>query len=389
MRTPVPFKIAVPQSVLDRIRERVADFDWRGFPDLERPGSGISKDVMRAMAGHLVDRFDWRAQEARLNQLPQFTADVDGQRLHFVHVRGAAMSGSSRPPILLIHGWPGSFVEFEAAAERLAFPQRFGGRQEDALDLVIPSLPGYGFSGSPDEPIGPKRTAALFDRLMRDVLGYSRYVAQGGDWGSTVCAWLGHGHAPACTAIHLNLVLIHAADAGLQGDQEIEHAAFQTRMQEEEGGYAHIQRTRPQTLGFALHDSPIGTAAWILEKFGAWSDLPRGPDGADLLAGYDIDHLLTNVMIYLVTNSIVTSTWFYQGLVREGARVFPASGRVNVPTAIAAYRDPVFPVPPRSRVERSYDVVRWTDMPQGGHFAAMERPDTFADDVRAFVLSLG
>jgi len=381
---PVPFTLSLPEPRLQRIRQRVAAFDWTDFPDAGGWSAGVSCAEMQRMTAYWLDGFDWRAQEAKLNRLAHFRAEIDGIAIHYVAIQGS--NPGRRPPLLLIHGWPGSFIEFEAAAERLSHPERFGGRAEDGFDLIIPSLPGYGLSGRPPAPIGPRATSRLFHTLMTELLGHHHYIAQGGDWGSVVSAWLAHDYPEHCVALHLNMCLLQRGDARPNSPEAEAYLAAKTRMLAIEAGYSHQQYTRPQTLGFGLADSPVGAAAWILEKFAVWSDLPR-PDGVpDLEAVYSLDQLLTNVMLYVGTGTMVTSTWFYRGSALEGGRGLER--RIEVPTALAAFPDPVFPPPPRSYAEQSYAFSRWTPMERGGHFAAMEQPEAFADDVRAFVLSL-
>lgn len=381
----LPFKIAIPDSRLAWIRDRVAAFDWESFPDAGGWSCGIDKAELRRITQYWIDGYDWRAQEERLNTLPHFQAEVEGIPIHFVKIEGS--NPRARPPLLLTHGWPGSFIEFEAAAERLAHPERFGGREEDGLDLIIPSLPGYGFSGRPAAPIGPRTVARLFNTLMTGVLGYERYIAQGGDWGSIVSSWLAHDYADACVALHLNMALVQTAQATPRTEEDEAFLSFINLMRHVEGGYSHQQGTRPQTLGFALADSPVGAAAWILEKFAAWSDLPRR-DGVPSFEGiYTLDQLLTNVMLYIATGSMVTSTWMYKVVTDEGGQALEHA--IAVPTGVAAFPDPIFPPPPRGYAEQSFAITRWTPMERGGHFAAMEQPEAFADDVRAFVLSLG
>jgi len=379
-----PFTISIPELRVSAIRDRVAAFDWDDFPDAGGWSAGMDKATMRRIAAYWCDAFDWRSQEVRLNALPQFTAVGDGLEVHFVHIR--ASGNAQHVPLLLLHGWPGSFIEFEAAAERLAYPERFGGKAEDGIDPVIPSLPGYGFSGRPRQPMGPRAMAHVFDTLMTQVLGYQRYIAQGGDWGSIVSSWLAHDYAETCAGLHLNFVLMQTANAKPQSDQDKAFLDRASRMRMIEGG-AHQQGTRPQTLGYALADTPVGTKAWIIEKFAAWSDLPR-PDGApDLEAAYTLDQLLTNTMLYIATGSVVTSTWIYKAAAEEGGSIM--TRRVEVPTGVAAFPDPIFPPPLRAYAEQSFNIVRWTDMSRGGHFAAMEQPEAFADEVRAFALGTG
>ena len=277
---------------------------------------------------------------------------------------------------MLIHGWPGSFIEFEA----LVAPLVAAGH-----DVVVPSLPGYAFSGRPAAPIGPRCTAELFHRLMTDLFGAGRYLIQGGDWGGAIGAWMAHGHPDAVAALHLNMVLIQAEDAVPKRPDEIAWAARRAALAKEEAGYSHLQGSRPQTLAVAMTDSPVGVAAWILEKFGAWADVTRDADGRpDLWAAFDADTLLTNIMLYLAPQAFATSSWMYRGRVLERSGQFAPGTRITVPTGVAAFPDPVFPPPPRSQAAKTYNVTHWTDMPKGGHFAALEQPDLLLADIRAF-----
>lgn len=375
-----PFAIDVPQERLDAIRSRVEAFDWDGLADAGGWKSGVGLRDLRRLVTHWLTRYDWRAAERRLNRWPQFTTEVLGQRLHFIHVRGKAGEGARRLPVLLIHGWPGSFLEFERLIEPFV---------ADGHDVVVPSLPGYAFSGRPDSPIGPRRTGAIFHALMISLFGDARFLVQGGDWGCNVGAWLAHDFPAACAGLHLNMLMIQAKDAQPETPEERDWAARSEKATLQEMGYAIEQATRPQTLNVALSDSPVGVAAWILEKFGAWSHAPRDADGRpDLWQVFDEDLLLTNIMLYLVTNSIVTSTWFYRGHILEGSRWFAAGGRVEAPTAIAAFPDPVFLPPPRTLAEKTYNVVQYTHMAAGGHFAALEQPDLLLADVRRFFRSV-
>lgn len=374
---PTPFTIAVPDERLEAIRSRVEQFDWSVLPDAGGWASGVGLADLRRLVEHWLHRYDWRAQEARLNRLPQFTADILGQRLHFVHARG----DGSKPPIMLVHGWPGSFIEFEQLIAPLV---------ADGHDMVVPSLPGYAFSGRPDSPIGPRQTAELFHRLMVELFGAGRYLLQGGDWGGAVTAWMAHGHPDAVAALHLNMVLIQAEDALPKTSDELAWAKRRAELAADEAGYSHEQGTRPQTLGIAMSDSPVGIAAWILEKFGVWADVPRDEAGRpDLWQAFDEDTLLTNIMLYLAPNAFVTSTWMYRGRMLEGSGKFAPGTRIRVPTGIAAFPDPTFPPPPRSQVEKTYDVVHWSEMAKGGHFAALERPDLLLADMRAFFAAHG
>ncbi|MEQ9507320.1 MAG: epoxide hydrolase [Hyphomonas sp.] len=380
MTAPKPFTINVPDDKLAAIRARVEAYRWFPAPANEQGFAyGMSTPVMQDMQRYWLATYDWRAAEAELNRYPQFMANFDGLDIHFVHVVGEAQG---KRPLIITHGWPGSVYEFWQAIGPLAFPSEHGGKAEDAFDLVIPSLPGYGFSGKPASPIGQRATAALWDKLMREVLGYEAYLAQGGDWGSMVTSWLGVNHGPGsggCTGIHLNMMALRPAEATPQTSDEKAWLAHSQMMMQAEGAYLMQQATKPQTLAMALMDSPMGTAAWIIEKFHGWSDLSK----RDLFEVYTRDQLLTNVMIYLVNDAIATSIWYYNALFQEGGAQLTGDQHCNTPTAFASYPGERYIVaPPRSWAERVYNISRWTQMPAGGHFAAMEVPEIYVEDLR-------
>ena len=306
---------------------------------------------------------------------------MDGLDIHFVHVVGEA---NGNRPLILTHGWPGSFNEFWDAIGPLAFPSQHGGKAEDAFDLVIPSLPGYGFSGKPASPLGQRATAALWDKLMRDVLGYDTYLAQGGDWGGMVTSWLGLKHGAhdgkgGVKAIHLNMIGFRPSPPTPETPEETKWVTSTQAAMQAEGAYFMEQSTKPQTLAMALMDSPLGTAAWIIEKFHGWSDLSKG----GLLDVYSKDQLLTNVMIYLVNDAIATSVWYYNAFWQEGGPGLPEGVRCETPTGFASFPgEKIFSPPPKSWCDRAYNITHWSEMPRGGHFAAMEEPTLFVEDVR-------
>jgi pimeloyl-ACP methyl ester carboxylesterase len=381
MSTVVPFRVGVPEETLDRIRAKVAAFPWHEMPDDGRWEYGTNLDYMKALCTYWVDKYDWRKHEAAINSFSHFTAPVDGIDIHFIHEKG---SGPAPMPLIISHGWPGSIVEFLDVLEPLAHPERFGGNAEDAFDVVAPSLPGFGFSGRPPRPYGPRKIAGLFAKLMTDVLGSDGYLAQGGDWGGAISTWLGFEHAPACRAIHINIMTMQHPD-GPQGPEEEAWAARWEREQEMEQGYRTQQATKPQTLSYAMMDSPVGVAAWIIEKFNSWSDT----DADDIESAHTKDTLLTNIMVYIVTRTFNTASWIYYGRREEGGRIFSPEGeRVEVPTAAALFPAEMLAWPPRSYVERMYNIARWTEMPRGGHFAALEEPELLINDVREFARTL-
>ena len=384
MTSPTPFKISVSDEKLADIRKRVEAFRWfpapAGFPDWSL---GVSTPVLKDLQNYWLTEFDWREAEARLNQYPHYTAEIDGQIIHFVHIVGEA---KGTRPLLLTHGWPGSVFEFWDAIAPLAYPTQHSGQTSDAFDLIIPSLPGYGFSGKPASPIGQRATAKLWNTLMQDVLGYDTYLAQGGDWCSMVTSWIGydygtHNGQGGCKAIHLNMTGLRPTPSTPQSEDAAKWLAHMQAAMQAEGSYLMQQATKPQTLAMALMDSPMGTAAWILEKFHDRSDLQDG----DLYSVYTRDQLLTNIMIYLVNNAIATSIWYYAAFFLEGGPNLPEGKRCETPTAFANYPgETVYTAPPRSWMERAYNLKRWSDMDRGGHFAAMEVPDLFIEDIRAW-----
>lgn len=374
-----PYRIQVDEAALIDLSERLAR---TRFPD-EIPNSawdyGTSLGYMRELVAYWRDQYDWRAQEARVNRFRQFRARVGGLRIHYIHEPG---KGPKPFPLVMTHGWPGSIaVSFDKVIGPLSDPASHGGDPADAFDVVCPSMPGYGFSDHPTEPgMDPERIAGLWDELMTG-LGYSRYGAQGGDWGAMVSTYLSYRHAAHVAGLHLNMVVALPPDTNnpLDGLTEDEIAALMEvqHFLKYESAYQQIQGTKPQTLAYALNDSPAGLAAWIVEKFRAWSDC----DG-DVEKRFTKDELLTNIMFYWLTETANSSCRLYCEAMR--ADKFPPSGfRVNVPTGCAMFPKEIIR-PPRKWVERAYNVARWTPMPRGGHFAATEEPELFVDDIRAF-----
>ena len=377
-----PYTLNVSDATLSEIRKRVANFPWHEMPDDGGWGYGSNLDYMKELADYWIEEFDWRKQEAMINGFANFKAQAGEIDLHFIHEIG---SGPAPKPLLISHGWPGTIVEFRELIEPLAHPERFGGNVEDAFTVVAPSLPGFGFSGRPPRPYGPRKMAEVFNTLMTDVLGYDRYIAQGGDWGGAIASWLGFDHAAHCRAIHINILTMRHPD-GPQGAEEEAWSAQFDQDQIMQEGYRTQQATKPQTLSYAMMDSPVGIAAWIIEKFNAWSDTL----GDDIESAHSKDELLTNIMVYIVTRTFNTASWIYYGRREEGGRILSPEGkRVEVPTACALFPKEMLAWPPRSYVERLYNVTHWTEMPRGGHFGAMEEPELFIDDLTRFARSVG
>jgi pimeloyl-ACP methyl ester carboxylesterase len=379
--TPRPFTLRVPDDTLDDLRARLRRVRW---PD-EAPdagwGHGTSLAYMKELVAYWRDRYDWRRHEAGLNQWRQFTVPIGGIDLHFVHEPGM---GPAPLPLLLSHGWPGSIVEFERVIPMLTDPARFGADPADAFTVVAPSLPGYTLSFRPGQPrFGLVEIADLFAVLMTDVLGYRRFAAQGGDWGAFITSYLGAAYPDRLAGIHVNLLAVRRDQSPPAAPTDEEKAYLEElgHWMREETGYLQIQGTKPQTLAYGLTDSPVGLAAWIVEKFRTWSDC-----GGEVERRFSKDLLLTNVMLYWITGAIGSSFWPYYARAHSA---WPISERrpVKVPTAYAAFPREILH-PPRSWAERVYDIRRWTVMPAGGHFAALEEPEALAADIRAFFRDL-
>ena len=376
-----PFKIRVPDDVLDDLRARLARVRW---PDEVPDGGwryGTDLAYMKELCAYWLDRYDWRAQEARLNAFPQFTTPVGGIDVHFVQVRGV---GPRPLPLLLSHGWPGSVWEFHRLIPLLTDPGAHGADPADAFTVIAPSLPGYAFSFKPNQRrLGIAEIADVFARLMTDTLGWKRFGAQGGDWGAFITSRLGLAYASRVAGIHVNLLAVRrdAAAPASPTDEEKVYLEELRQWEREETGYQGIQGTRPQTLAYGLTDSPVGLAAWIVEKFRTWSDC-----GGNVERRFSKDLLLTNIMLYWVTGAINSSFWPYFAR-RHGAPPLPDNQRIEVPTAYASFPREILH-PPRAWAERLYNIKRWTLMPAGGHFAALEEPEALAADIRAFFRDL-
>lgn len=381
MTLPHPFTIHVDDDILEHIRTRVIAYPWHDMPEDGGWDYGTSKAYLKSLCDYWIDEYDWRKAEAELNRFHHFKVEIDAVDMHFIHEKG---SGDTPTPLLISHGWPGSIAEFKNIIEPLAHPERFGGKIEDAFDVIAPSLPGFAFSGRPPHPYGPQKMASIFNILMTEKLGYASYIAQGGDWGGAISSWLGYDHASTCQAIHINILTMRHPD-GPQTPAEYEWDNQFNADQIMQDGYRTQQATKPQTLGYAMMDSPVGVAAWIIEKFNSWSDVRDN----DVEAVHSKDDLLTNIMIYLTTGCFHTASWIYYGRREEGGRIFSPEGhRVEVPTGCALFPAEMLAWPPRSYVDRLYNVTHWSEMTAGGHFAAMEQPDMLVEDVRRFARSL-
>lgn len=370
-----PFRIDIPEEQLVDLERRLRATRW---PDAETPGDwsqGVPLAYIQEVCAYWLDRYDWRATEARLNRFPQFMTTIDGVEIHGLHVRSPHADAL---PIVITHGWPGSIVEFHKVIAPLADPTAHGGRAADAFHVVCPSLPGYGFSGKPTQPgWGVVKIAEVWDTLMTR-LGYERYVAQGGDWGSTVTTTIGMQNRGHCIGIHVNMPFAAATKESLANPTERERRALEgsRHYREWDSGYSKQQSTRPQTLGYGLVDSPAGQAAWILEKFWSWTDCNGHPENA-----LSRDELLDNVMLYWLTASGASSARLYW---ESFGKEFSAStDRVTIPTGCSIFPKEIVPTP-RSWAEKRYtNIVYWNELDRGGHFAAFEQPALFVEELRA------
>lgn len=370
-----PFEIRVPDAVLDDLRERLSRTRFPDEVNDDRWSYGTQLSYLRELVEYWRDKFGWRAQEAALNAFAQYTTPIEGLRIHFIHERSTEPNAF---PLLITHGWPGSVMEFMKIIRPLVDPVTHGGKAEDAFHVVCPSLPGYGFSQAAREPGMNVEHIARIEAALMERLGYARYGAQGGDWGSAVSTDLGRFDPDHCVGIHLNMVFAPPPPDAKPSPDEKKGLARIRRFRDEELGYSRIQGTKPQTLGYGLNDSPAGLAAWIVEKFRTWSDCK-----GEVERRFTKDELLTNIMIYWVTQSITSSTRLYLEAVRSQALPGQQRERCETPTAIAMFPGEMSK-PPRPWVERLYNVQHWTDMPRGGHFAALEEPELLVEDIRRF-----
>jgi pimeloyl-ACP methyl ester carboxylesterase len=372
-----PFTIDVPETTLDDLHERLARTRW---PDeIEGAGweYGTNLAYLKSLVHYWLHDFNWREQEAKLNQFAHFRAQIGNMGIHFVHEHG---KGPHPLPLIITHGWPGSFFELLKLVPLLTDPASYGGDPADAFDVIVPSLPGFGFSDQPRERGWTlEQTAGLWMRLMKEELGYQRFAAAGGDFGSGVTRMLALRHPELVVGIHLTFLGFPTLIANLPDLSPAEQRYLDAVQQwmSREGGYAMIQSTKPQTLAYGLNDSPVGLAGWIIEKFQSLSDC-----GGEVERSFSKDELLINVMIYWITQSINASIRTYY----ENIRLQPplqAGQRIEVPAGVALFPGEANR-PPREWGERTLHIERWSEMSRGGHFAGLEAPDLLADELRAF-----
>ncbi len=376
-----PFKINISNKIIEDINKKVVQYPWHEMPDDGGWTYGTNLEYMKEISKYWIEKFNWKSVEEKINKFQNFKSNIDGIDIHFIHEKG---SGSNPKPLLLSHGWPGSIIEFLHIIDQLAHPEKFGGKEDDAFDVIVPSLPGFGFSGRSSKPIGPRKMASIFNSLMTEALGYKKYIAQGGDFGGAIATWLGYDFPKTCEAIHINILIVRHPDGPQTKEEKKWEESFESN-QLMENGYRIQQATKPQTLSYAMMDSPVGVAAWIIEKMCGWSDIKNH----DIESVYSKDTLLSNIMVYLVTKTFNTASWIYYGRREEGGRFLPKKNLpLKIPTAVALFPKEYLEWAPRSYVERIYNIQRWTKMSKGGHFAALEQPDLLVKDIREFTKTL-
>jgi pimeloyl-ACP methyl ester carboxylesterase len=375
-----PFAVAVSEETLADLRERLAKTRWPDEVANAHWEYGTNLAYLQELVAYWRDGYDWRRCERTINAFPQYRVTIDRVAIHFIHQPGR---GPKPLPLILTHGWPWTFWDLHKVIRPLSDPAAFRGDPRDAFDVVVPSLPGYGFSTPLSTPgFNYWRTADLWVKLMREGLGYDRFGAQGGDWGALVAAQLGHAHAERIIGIHLTLMMplsLRMPDASEYSTEEGGWREQTQRFRKEESGYFALQSTKPQTLAYGLNDSPVGLCAWIVEKRRAWSDC-----GGEIERRFTKDELLTTVMLYWVTESFGSSVrYYYEARHHPWQPSHPRTPVVEAPTGVAVFPREVILLP-RRWAERYYNLVRWTVMPAGGHFAPMEEPERLVEDIRAF-----
>ena len=371
------FNINVSSEQISEIKSKIENYPWSNVEENDGWKLGTNKNYLKKLCKYWTSNFDWKKHENLINSFSNFKTNVDGIDIHFIKESG---SGKNPKPLLLMHGWPGSIVEFLEILKPLAHPEDFGGNIEDALTVIAPSLPGFGFSGAPKKPIGPRKIAKIFNKMMTENLEYKKYFAQGGDWGATIANWLGYDHSDNCKAIHINCLTMRHPDGPQTNEEELWQKKFD-KDQIIQDGYRTQQATKPQTLSYAMIDSPVGIAAWIIEKMHGWSDLKDD----DIESIYSKDVLLANIMIYVLTNTFNTASWIYFGRREEGGRYFPKDfKKITIPTGIAIFPKEMSEWPPISYIEKIFNNKKISKMSEGGHFPALEKPRLLIEDIRKF-----
>ncbi|MCP3780567.1 epoxide hydrolase family protein [Paenibacillus sp. MZ03-122A] len=371
------FHIHIADEVLDDLKRRLHHIRW---PDqLENSGwdRGVDLTYLKSLVSYWREQYDWREQESQLNRFSQFRCNINGIDVHFVHEYG---KGPNPMPIILTHGWPDSYLRYQKIIPLLTDPASYGGDPKDSFDVIVPSLPGFAFSSSPDHPgVNNYQVSEMWAKLMTKELGYDKFAAAGGDIGSGVTRYLASNHPELLFGIHLTDIgiirdLLTSHEQVKLSEEELQYKKRALEWLSLEGGYMSIQSTRPQTLAYGLSDSPAGLAGWIIEKFRAWSDC-----GGDLRQRFSEDELITHIMVYWLTNTIGSSTQMYY----ENSHSLPSLGYIKVPTGVALFPADIV-LPPKDWAVRNLNITRWTNMARGGHFTAMEEPELLAQEIRTF-----
>ena len=377
------FSLSVDQAQLDELANKLKNTRWPEPETVEDWSQGVPIQYLKEIVDYWINDYSWRRLEYLLNSYPQFTCEIDDLDIHFLHIRSPHENAL---PMIMTHGWPGSVVEFLKVIDPLTDPTRYGGAEEDAFHLVLPSLPGFGFSGKPrSSGWGVEKIGRAWGKLMAE-LGYERYIAQGGDWGAGVTLSMANTEARSCSAIHLNSVVVPPGPEEMDSLTEFEQKALAdaAQYQESESGYAILQSTRPQTLGYALVDSPVGQAAWILEKFYAWTDCGEGVDRHPENL-FSKDELLDNVMIYWLTGSAASSGRIYWESFKDATS---QSDQIHLPVGCSNFPKEIFRSSRRWVEKRFTNILYWNELDKGGHFAAFEQPEIFVDELRNCFKSL-
>jgi microsomal epoxide hydrolase len=368
--------INIPQFEIDNLNKKLELTRWADeIDDNDNWSDGTNLNFLKELCRYWQNDFDWREQEKILNEIGSFKFQYDGGHIHFLHSKS---NNPNAKNLILTHGWPGSIQEFIKVIKYLR------DESNEDFNIVCPSLPGFGFSSKPKSRGTDSEAIARIQNSLMMELGYEKYIAQGGDWGAAICNWLGYDHSKSCRAIHVNcLTMRHPKGPQNKSEKEWEKKFIKDQIMEE--GYRTIQATKPQTLSYSMIDSPVGVAAWILEKFHSWSDIKNNK----VESVYTKDILLTNIMIYLITNTFNSASWIYFGRREEGGRNFPKSfKKINVPTGIAKFPKEMLEWPPKSYLDRIFKIYQFSEMKKGGHFAALEQPDILVKDLRKFLRSL-
>ena len=372
------FKINISRDNISTTIKKIQEYDWKKIPNNDGWELGTNKKVLKKICTYWTSKYNWEERQKKLNSFNQYTAKINDINIHFIYEKSQSKNAL---PLLISHGWPGSIFEFKKIIGPLVNPKKYGLDNTICFDVIAPSIPGFGFSGSSVNPIGPRKIATYFNKLMVNILGYKKYYAQGGDWGGAISSWLAADHDKYCRGIHLNIMIMRDKNGVKTVKEQLWKKNF-IKNQIIEEGYRSLQSTKPNTLYFAMANNPVGIASWIIEKFHGWSDLKKN----DLFSVYTMDEIIDNIMLYILTNKFLSASWIYYGRRIEGGRVLNHNGKkINVPTACAIFPKEFLSWPPKSYVSRLYNLVQWNKFSSGGHFAAMEQPEFLVKDIRKFI----